>query len=70
MGEEGSDQCGFCNPGFVMNVLAMVREIGDHPTEDEVREYLAGNLCRCTGYVSHMRALRAYLAAKGKAVQP
>lgn len=70
MGREGADQCGFCNPGFVMNVLAMVREIGDHPTEDEVREYLAGNLCRCTGYVSHMRALRAYLAAKGKAVQP
>jgi carbon-monoxide dehydrogenase small subunit len=70
MGREGADQCGFCNPGFVMNVLAMVRELSDHPTEDEVKEYLAGNLCRCTGYVSHMRALRAYLADKGKAVQP
>ncbi|MCH4178823.1 MAG: 2Fe-2S iron-sulfur cluster-binding protein [Megasphaera sp.] len=70
MGREGADQCGFCNPGFVMNVLAMVRDLSDHPTEDEVKEYLAGNLCRCTGYVSHMRALRAYLADKGKAVQP
>lgn len=69
MGREGADQCGFCNPGFVMNVLAMVRELDEHPTEADVKEYLAGNLCRCTGYVSHMRALKAYLAAKGKAVQ-
>ena len=69
MGREGADQCGFCNPGFVMNVLAMAREL-DSPTEDEIKEYLAGNLCRCTGYVSHMRALRAYLAAKGKVVRP
>lgn len=63
MGEEGSDQCGFCNPGFVMNVLAMVREL-KNPTDDEIREYLAGNLCRCTGYVSHLRALRSYLAQR------
>jgi carbon-monoxide dehydrogenase small subunit len=69
MGREGADQCGFCNPGFVMNVLAMVRELDAHPTEAAVKEYLSGNLCRCTGYVSHMRALRAYLASKGKAVQ-
>ena len=69
MGREGADQCGFCNPGFVMNVLAMAREL-DNPTEEEIKEYLAGNLCRCTGYVSHMRALRAYLAAKGKEVRP
>lgn len=68
MAREGADQCGFCNPGFVMNVLAMAQEL-EAPTEDAVKEYLAGNLCRCTGYVSHMRALRAYLAAKGKAVQ-
>ena len=65
MGREGSDQCGFCNPGFVMNVLAMVRELDD-PTEEEIKEYLAGNLCRCTGYVSHLRVLRSYLKDKGK----
>ena len=52
-----------------MNVLSMVRELSDTPTEAEIKEYLAGNLCRCTGYVSHMRVLRRYLAAKGKEVQ-
>ena len=69
MAREGADQCGFCNPGFVMNVLAMVRDI-ENPTEAGIKEFLAGNLCRCTGYVSHMRDLKAFLAAKGKVVQP
>ena len=68
MGREGADQCGYCNPGFVMNVLAMERDM-EHPTEAAIKEFLSGNLCRCTGYVSHMRALKAYLAAKGKAVE-
>ena len=68
MGREGADQCGFCNPGFVMNVLAMAREL-EGPTEEKIKEYLAGNLCRCTGYVGHMRAIRDYLQPKGKAVQ-
>lgn len=68
MAKEGADQCGYCNPGFVMNVLAMVKEL-DHPTEESIKEYLAGNLCRCTGYISHMRVLKAYLQAKGRAVQ-
>ena len=51
-----------------MNVLAMARDM-EHPTEAGIKEFLSGNLCRCTGYVSHMRALKAYLAAKGKAVE-
>jgi carbon-monoxide dehydrogenase small subunit len=63
MADEGADQCGFCNPGFVMNVLAMVRELDD-PTEAEIREYLSGNLCRCTGYMSQLRAIKAYLNYK------
>ena len=63
MAEQGADQCGFCNPGFVMNVLAMEREL-DHPGEQEIKEYLSGNLCRCTGYVSHLRAVKAYLERK------
>jgi carbon-monoxide dehydrogenase small subunit len=57
---EGGDQCGFCNPGFIMNTLAMVREL-DEPTDDEILEYLSGNLCRCSGYGSHLRAIKKYL---------
>lgn len=60
LGAEGAEQCGFCSPGFVMNVLAMVRELED-PMEEEMKEYLAGNLCRCTGYVGQLRAVRKYL---------
>ena len=63
LGGEGAEQCGFCSPGFVMNVLAMVRELDD-PTEEEIKEYLAGNLCRCTGYVGQLRAIKKYLAWK------
>lgn len=61
MAEEGSDQCGFCNPGFIMNVLAMAREL-DNPDHNQINHYLAGNLCRCTGYAGHMRAIEKYLA--------
>ena len=46
--DQGADQCGFCNPGFVMNTIALLRENPD-PTDDEIRAYLAGNLCRCSG---------------------
>ena len=45
--DQGADQCGFCNPGFVMNTIALLRENPD-PTDDEIRAYLAGNLCRRT----------------------
>ncbi len=63
LADEGGEQCGFCSPGFVMNVLAMEREL-QNPTEEEILEYLAGNLCRCTGYQSQMRAIQQYLARK------
>lgn len=56
---EGADQCGFCSPGFIMTVLALKRE-NPHPTVEEMKEYLAGNLCRCTGYQSQYRALCKY----------
>lgn len=59
LAEEGADQCGFCSPGFLMTVLAMERELSC-PTEEEMKAYLAGNLCRCTGYMSQMRALKRY----------
>lgn len=60
---EGADQCGFCSPGFIMAVLALKREI-PNPTIDEIKEYLAGNLCRCTGYQSQYRALVKYFGVK------
>jgi carbon-monoxide dehydrogenase small subunit len=44
-----------------MNVLAMERELGKHPTTEEINAYLAGNLCRCTGYVSQLRAIQLWL---------
>ena len=57
---EGAEQCGFCNPGFVTNTIALLRENPD-PTDDEIRAYLAGNLCRCSGYEGQLRGIRAYL---------
>ena len=60
---EGAEQCGYCSPGFIMNVLAMVRKLED-PTLEEVKEYLAGNLCRCTGYMGQLRAIKKYLEMK------
>ncbi len=63
MAAQGADQCGFCSPGLVMNILAMERELED-PTPDQINHYLAGNLCRCTGYAGQMRAIQAYLKSK------
>ena len=50
-------QCGFCTPGFVVSVTALLRE-NPHPTEADVREALSGNLCRCTGYQGIVRAVQ------------
>ena len=61
--DQGAEQCGFCNPGFVMNALALFRENPD-PGEEEIREYLAGNLCRCSGYEGQLRGIQAYLRWK------
>ena len=65
MAEEGAEQCGFCSPGLVMNVLALDR---DHPnaSDDLIRRYLSGNLCRCSGYASQMRAVHRFLARDRK----
>ena len=61
--DQGAEQCGFCNPGYVMNTIALLRENPD-PTDDEIRAYLAGNLCRCSGYEGQLRGIRAFLNAR------
>ena len=58
--DQGAEQCGFCNPGFVMNTIALLRE-NPHPTDEEIRAYLVGNLCRCSGYEGQLRGIRNYL---------
>ena len=66
--DQGAEQCGFCNPGFVVNTIALLRENPD-PTDQEIRTCLAGNLCRCSGYEGQLRGIRAYLDSRkgGKA---
>ena len=61
--DQGAEQCGFCNPGFIMNALALFRE-KEYPNEDEIKEYLAGNLCRCSGYEGQLRGIQAFLEWK------
>lgn len=63
--DQGAEQCGFCNPGLVMNALALFRENPD-PNEEEIKEYLAGNLCRCSGYEGQLRGIQNFLAWKKK----
>ena len=65
LAKEGAEQCGFCNPGFMMNIFAMEKELDD-PTEEEINEYLAGNLCRCSGFMGQTRSILKYLAYKKK----
>ena len=57
---EGAEQCGFCAPGLMMNVFALAKE-NPRATEAEIDAFLAGNLCRCSGYVSQRRAIKTYL---------
>jgi aerobic-type carbon monoxide dehydrogenase small subunit (CoxS/CutS family) len=61
--ECGALQCGYCTPGFVLSVRALLAE-NPAPSDDEVRDYLAGNLCRCGAYLEILQAVR--LAARGR----
>lgn len=63
MAKEGADQCGFCNPGFIMNVIAMEKELKAF-SDESIKEYLAGNLCRCSGFMSQQRSIKKYLEEK------
>ena len=65
MANEGAEQCGFCAPGFMMNVLAMKKELVN-PSQEEIKAYLANNLCRCSGYMGQLRAIEKYLKVGAK----
>ena len=60
---QGAEQCGFCNPGMIMNAIALFRE-NPEPTDEEIKEYLAGNLCRCSGYEGQLRGIRQFMEYK------
>jgi carbon-monoxide dehydrogenase small subunit len=51
-------QCGFCTPGFIVSVTALLRD-NPNPTDEEIRQGLSGNLCRCTGYQGIIKAVRS-----------
>lgn len=63
--DQGAEQCGFCNPGFVMNTIALLRE-NPNPDDEEIKAYLAGNLCRCSGYEGQLRGIKEYLKWREK----
>lgn len=58
--EEGADQCGFCNAGYALVVYSLKKTI-KNPTEEQIIDYIVGNLCRCSGLQSQLNAIKAYL---------
>jgi len=64
-GDWGGAQCGFCTPGFMMTVKHLLAT-NPNPTDDEIREALSSNLCRCTGYTQMYQAIKAAIEAEQK----
>jgi carbon-monoxide dehydrogenase small subunit len=67
-GDFGGAQCGFCTPGFMMTIKWLLANNSD-PSEDEIRDALSSNLCRCTGYSQMYQAIRAALDAEQKGMK-
>jgi aerobic-type carbon monoxide dehydrogenase small subunit (CoxS/CutS family) len=63
--EQHGLQCGYCTPGLLLTTIDLLERNAD-PSEDEIRDYLAGNVCRCTGYVGVVAAVRAAAAGGGQ----
>lgn len=61
--EEGADQCGYCSSGLIMSILYL-ESVVSAPTDEDIRKYLNGNLCRCTGYAGQFRAVKRYFEVK------
>jgi aerobic carbon-monoxide dehydrogenase small subunit len=66
-GDWGGAQCGYCTPGFMVTVKALLDSNPD-PSEEEIRHALSGNLCRCTGYTQMYQAIKAAIEAERKAI--
>jgi carbon-monoxide dehydrogenase small subunit len=64
-GEWGGAQCGFCTPGFIMTVKALLTH-NPEPTDEDIRHALSGNLCRCTGYTQMFQAIKSAIEAEQK----
>jgi carbon-monoxide dehydrogenase small subunit len=62
--EEGGVQCGFCTPGFIVAVHHLLDQ-SPSPTDDEIKEALSGNICRCTGYGRILQAVRTVADKRG-----
>ncbi len=58
--ESGAVQCGFCTPGMIMSIIGLLNE-NPHPSEDEIKMAIEGNLCRCTGYEQILQAIRSVI---------
>lgn len=67
--EAGAFQCGFCTPGFIMMVSKLL-DLHPDPTDDEIRHYLTGNLCRCSAYPEIVDAVKIAAAKRAKAAVP
>lgn len=67
--EYGGLQCGICTPGQIIAAKALL-DANPNPTEDEIKEWMAGNLCRCTGYYKIMESILAVMHGKVAAAQP
>ncbi|QRN86359.1 2Fe-2S iron-sulfur cluster binding domain-containing protein [Clostridia bacterium] len=61
--KEGGDQCGFCTPSLILTTIALKRE-NANPTEEDIKHYTNGNLCRCTGYVAQLNGIKKYLGVE------